>query len=251
MLLAEMSWPAVDALSRDTPVLIPTAALEQHGHHLPVFVDSILAGEITGRAERQLKDRVLMAPVLWLGNSQHHLDFTGTMSAAPRTYIEVINDVVENFLTHGFKRIVLVNGHGGNNVPGQQALFEVRQRHRHREDLLLLFACYWALGSRPQELDPTLVQPAMGHACEWETAMMLALRPELVVNHQAVPDVDPVGVFDPVFRPWTTQDRSAAGHIGYPAAATAAKGEKLLSIFTADLVNLLYKVLAWTGSRWG
>lgn len=251
MLLEEMSWVAIDALSRDMPVLIPTAALEQHGHHLPVFVDSILAGEISRRAERQLKDRVLMAPVLWLGNSQHHLDFTGTMSAAPRTYIDLINDVVENFLTHGFKRIVIVNGHGGNNVPGQQALFEVRQRHRHREDLLLLFACYWALGSQPQQLEPSLVQPVMGHACEWETAMMLAVRPELVVNHQAVPDVDPIGVFDPVFRPWTTKDRSAAGHIGYPAAATAAKGEKLLSIFTGDLVTLVQKVLAWNGGRWG
>ena len=96
------------------------------------------------------------------------------MSAAPRTYIDLVVDLVENFITHGFKRIVLVNGHGGNNVPGQQALFEVRQKHRQRDDLLLLFACYWAIGGRPYEKDPSIVQRAMGHACEWETSMILA-----------------------------------------------------------------------------
>lgn len=86
MLLAEMNWPAVAALSKDTPVVIPTAALEQHGHHLPVFTDSILVGEITRRAEQSLANQVLLTPVMWLGNSAHHMDFAGTMTAAPRTY---------------------------------------------------------------------------------------------------------------------------------------------------------------------
>ena len=167
MLLAEMNWPAVAALSKDTPVVIPLAALEQHGHHLPVFTDSLLVGEIARRAEQQLHDSVLFAPVMWLGNSEHHLDFSGTMSASPRTYIDLVVDMIENFIAHGFRRIVLVNGHGGNNVPGQQATFEVRQRHRTRDDLLLLFACYWALGAQPRQSDPSLEQSAMGHACEW------------------------------------------------------------------------------------
>jgi creatinine amidohydrolase len=123
MLLAEMNWPAVAALSKDTPIVIPTAALEQHGHHLPVFTDSILVGEVVRRAEEKLPERVLVAPVMWLGNSEHHMDFAGTMSAAPRTYIDLVVDMIENFVSHGFKRIVIVNGHGGNNVPGQQATF--------------------------------------------------------------------------------------------------------------------------------
>jgi creatinine amidohydrolase len=248
--LAEMTWPAVAALSDDTPVVIPTAALEQHGHHLPVFTDSILVGEITRRAEAQLKDRVLLTPVMWLGNSEHHLDFKGTMSAGPRTYLDLVVDMIENFLTHGFKRIVIVNGHGGNNVPGQQAIFEIRQKHRDRHDLLLLFSPYWALGSQPHEIDPSITQTAMGHACEWETSMILALAPQLVGDYQSAAAVDPAGPFDPASRAWTTQDRSAAGHIGQPALASAQKGETLLRVFTDDIVDFLKRVIDWNGSRW-
>jgi len=248
--LAEMSWPAVAALSRNTPVVIPVAALEQHGHHLPVFTDSMLIGEILRRSATSLKDRVLYAPVMWLGNSEHHLDFPGTMSASPRAYIDILADMIENFITHGFTRIVVLNGHGGNNVPGQQALFEVRQKHRHRDDLLLLFSCYWALGGRPHEVDPSIEQQQMGHACEWETSMILALDPKLVGDYRKAEPVDPSQPFDPVHRAWTTKDRSQAGHIGNPRIAAAAKGETLFKVLSAEVVNLLDRVIQWNGSRW-
>jgi creatinine amidohydrolase len=245
-----MTWPAVAALSRDVPVVIPVASLEQHGHHLPVFTDSLLVGEIARRAEEQLSRHVLMTPVMWLGNSAHHLDFAGTMSASPRTYIDLLVDMIENFLTHGFRRIVLVNGHGGNNVPGDQAIFEVRQKHRARDDLLLVFACYWALGCQPKQLEPSLEQSAMGHACEWETSMILALAPQLVGDYQNAEPIDPTGALAPAHRAWTTRDRSIPGHIGNPRVATVSKGETLLRLFTADLVKLLERMIEWNGSRW-
>ena len=91
----------------------------------------------------------MFAPLTWLGNSDHHLDFAGTLSAAPRVYLDLLNGLAENFLQHGFRRIVFVNGHGGNDVPGRQAIFELRQRHRDRDDVLFLFATYWSLGARP------------------------------------------------------------------------------------------------------
>ena len=245
-----MNWPAVAALSRDTPVVIPTAALEQHGHHLPVFTDSILVGEITRRAEAELQDRTLFTPVVWLGNSQHHMDFPGTMSAAPRTYIDMLVDVIENFIAHGFRRVVLVNGHGGNNVPGNQAMFEVRQKHRTRDDLMLVFACYWALGSKPHEVDTTFEQPSMGHACEWETSMILALAPHLVGDYKNVEPVPQAAALDPAHRAWITKDRTTAGHIGNPSVASAAKGEILLRLFTADVVKLLERVIAAQDNQW-
>ena len=129
MELAELPWPEVAALSKDTPVVFPIAALEQHGHHLPVFTDSLLLGEILRRVRDTLADRVLFAPLMWLGNSDHHLDFAGTLSAPPRTYLDLLNGLAENFVRHGFRRLVFVNGHGGNDVPGRQAVFELRQRH--------------------------------------------------------------------------------------------------------------------------
>src|SRR5438128_345904 len=143
MQLTDLTWTRVQALSRDTPVVFPIAALEQHGRHMPLFTDSMLLGEIVRRTAEQLGEHVLFAPLMWLGNSEHHLDFAGTLSAAPRTYLDLLNDLLENFIQHGFRRLVFINGHGGNDVPGRQAVFEVRQRHRQRGDLLLLFATYW------------------------------------------------------------------------------------------------------------
>src|SRR5947209_1143363 len=106
MRLTDLTWPAVAALPRDTPVVVPVAALEQHGRHLPTFTDSLLCGEIVRRAEERLADRVLVAPLLWLGNSDHHLDFAGTLSAPPRTYLDVLGGLIDNFVRHGFRRLV-------------------------------------------------------------------------------------------------------------------------------------------------
>src|SRR5437762_1891506 len=149
MQLADLKWPDIAAVSRDLPVVIPIAALEQHGRHMPLFTDSLLLGEVICRVTERLKDRVLFTPLMWLGNSEHHLDFPGTMTAAPRVYLDLLKDMVENFLFHGFRRIVLVNGHGGNIVPGQQAMFELRQKYRQRGDLILLSTTYWTL--RPKK----------------------------------------------------------------------------------------------------
>ena len=183
MLLQEMTWPEIGNLSRDIPVVVPVAALEQHGHHMPVFTDSLLLGEVVRRVGEAMADRVLFAPLMWLGNSHHHMDFPGTLSACPRVYLDLLNDLAENLIAHGFRRIVFLNGHGGNITPGKQAIFELRQRHRDRSDLLLLFASYWD-NANPNAGRPDLVQSQMGHACEWETSMMLRLAPHLVKDHR-------------------------------------------------------------------
>jgi creatinine amidohydrolase len=246
MQLAEMKWPAVEALSRDTPIVIPIAALEQHGRHMPVFTDSLLLGEVIRRVTERLADRVLLTPLFWLGNSEHHIDFPGTMTAAPRVYLDVLKDMVENFLCHGFRRIVLVNGHGGNIVPGQQAMFEIRQKHRQRQDLVLISTTYWTLGAQPQQSN-NFVQSRMGHACEWETSMMLRLRPELVGDYKAVSAITQAEPFEPAHRGWITKDRSQPGHIGDPARASAEKGELLFRLFAEDVTKFLERVISYRG----
>jgi creatinine amidohydrolase len=180
MQLAYLTSPAVAALSRDVPIVFPIGAVEQHSHHLPVFTDSLVIEELSRRADEQLTDQVLFAPVMWLGSSHHHLDFSGTLSASPRVYIDLLRDLAESFLHHGFRRLVFLNGHGGNTVPAQQALFELRQKYRERQDLLLLMANYWMLGENPAASIPGLTQPAVQHACQWETSIMLALQPQHV-----------------------------------------------------------------------
>jgi creatinine amidohydrolase len=250
--LTDLKWTDVNSLSRDTPVVIPVAALEQHGRHMPLFTDSMLLGEVVRRVkeQREVADKVLFTPLQWLGNSEHHLDFPGTMSASPRVYLDLLRDMAENFLFNGFRRILILNGHGGNIVPAQQAFFELRQKYRDRNDLCLVTTTYWTLGGQPHLVDPTIKQQQMGHACEWETSMMLRINPHLVGDlSQTSPVSFGVGL-SPAHRGWITKDRTEPGHIGDPRYATAEKGETIFKVFTTDVVALLRRMLAWDGKSW-
>jgi len=249
MKLAELKWPDIEALSKDTPVVIPIAAHEQHGRHMPLHTDSLLLGEIVRRAEEQLGDKALFAPLTWLGNSHHHMDFPGTLSAEPRVYLDLLNGLLENLIHHGFKRLVLLNGHGGNMIPGSQVVFELRQRHRERKDLLLLSTTYWDNG-KPGSAFDGFTQNQMGHACEWETSMMLVIRPELVGDYQSADEVSFGESFPTATRGWTMPERSEPGHIGTPSAANAQKGEVLLSCFAAGVCDFLEQVQNWNGNSW-
>jgi len=250
MRLENLKWPEVAALHRDTPVLFPIAALEQHGRHMPVFTDSLLTNELIDRIENRMGESVLIAPLTWLGNSHHHLDFPGTLSAEPRLYIDLLNGLMENFISHGFRRLVFINGHGGNDVPGKQAVFETRQKHRTRKDLILLSLTYWNLGAEPWTKDPAIQQRVMGHACEWETSMVLRIRPELVGQLADTEDVAFGNPFEPASRGWTMPDRSESGHVGDPRSATAEKGEILFQSFTDALERMLNRVITWDGVSW-
>lgn len=249
MKLADLTWPDVDALTRDIPIVFPIAAHEQHGHHLPLHTDSMLLGEIVSQAERALRAQILVTPLQWLGNSHHHMDFPGTLSAEPRLYLELLTNQIECFLAHGFRRIVLLNGHGGNIVPSSQVVFELRQKYRDRTDLLLLASTYWEngqLGESEQELD----QNAMGHACEWETSMMLVLRPELVKDYHQLEPTPQGEAFPTASRGWTMKDRTEVGHIGSPASASPAKGQRLFNAFTQGVISFLDEVIHWDGRSW-
>ncbi|MFV0443065.1 MAG: creatininase family protein [Planctomycetaceae bacterium] len=249
MYLADLTWPQIAALPKSTPVVIPVAAVEQHGQHLPVMTDSLLLGEVVRRVEPRVAEQVLFGPLMWLGNSDHHLDFAGTLSAPPRVYLDLLLGLAENLLRHGFQRLVFLNGHGGNITPGKQAVFELRQKLRDRTDLLLLFATYWEFAN-PTETRSDLVQREMGHAGEWETSMILRIAPELVGEYDSLPDVSPAYSFEPAYRGWVTLERSAPGHIGVPRAASAEKGEHLLQVFSAGVAQFLQRVNRWDGHSW-
>ena len=250
MELADLTWPAVAALPRTTPVVLPIAALEQHGRHMPVFTDSMLLGEVVRRVKcAPVAEKCLFAPLQWLGNSHHHLDLPGTVSLSPRVYLDLLKDLAECFIRHGFTRIVFVNGHGGNVTPYQQALFELKQQYRDRRELLLLALTYWDAAGNPADGLPGLVQKRMGHACEWETSMVLRLRPELVIGDvKHVPEVPHGREFAPGYRAWVMPDRSEPGHVGAPAAATPEKGEALFAHFAAGVAAYLERVVDWDGA---
>jgi creatinine amidohydrolase len=99
-------------------------------------------------------------------------------------------------------------------------------------------------------MGPDFHQREMGHACEWETSMILRIAPQLVGDYQAAVVVEPDSNFAPAIRGWITKDRSAPGHIGWPHLASAEKGERLLCRFADDVVALIERVMAWDGSPW-
>ena len=111
-------------------------------------------------------------------------------------------------------------------------------------------ATYWALGAKPWETDPTIEQREMGHACEWETSMILRLAPSLVGDYRSAPPVDMSASFAPATRGWLTKDRTQPGHIGAPHLATPEKGETLFRVFADDVVRLLERVISWDGVSW-
>ena len=116
---------------------------------------------------------------------------------------------------------------------------------------MLLFATYWHLGGKPWERDPALVQREMGHACEWETSMMLRIAPHLVVGNVKKLKPVPFGnAFEPASRGWITRERTKPGHIGDPQLATADKGETLFRVFSDDVAAMLDRILAWDGKSW-
>ena len=212
MELLELTWPAVKSLGRDTPVVFPISALEQHGKHMPVFTDSLLLSEVLRRAKPEVAESVLFAPLYWLGNSEHHLDFPGSMSASPRVYLDTLRDMAENFISHSFKRILFINGHGGNIVPAQQATYELRQKYRSRTGLLLHAATYGTLGAERGRKVTAQAGPH-GPACEWETSMVLA-RATRDRRRDESSDV-PWASIRPAQRAWIMPDRSEPGHVGY------------------------------------
>lgn len=172
-----MTWPEVEAASREAVVLIPTGSLEQHGPHLPLFTDSLIATAVAEAVEARLPDRVLLTPTLWLGASAHHLGFPGSLSASFDTYIGAVRDVVTSLAPHGFTKFFVLNAHGGNTEPNGIALREMKAAH---PNLMLGHGGYFVHCA--EEARRLMKGPLkeIRHACEAETSLALHLFPDLV-----------------------------------------------------------------------
>jgi creatinine amidohydrolase len=228
-----------DLAAREAIVVLPVAAMEQHGPHLPVMVDTLLCGEVARRAaERASGSRpVVVAPTVWSGLSEHHMPFGGTFTLDFATFKSLIECLCRSLLRHGFRRVLLLNGHGGNVSGLRVVVDELRTL-----DMRMLTAAYW-------QIDPLAIadilerQSGVQHACEAETSMVMALRPELVdeSKFEAARHMEPgqvAGRAEAVHSPMKFEERTPTGVIGDPTAASAEKGEKLLEA-SADAVAVV------------
>jgi creatinine amidohydrolase len=230
-------------------VILPVASLEQHGPHLPVEVDSMLGETVARRAALKLVERgqpVLVLPVLWTGLSEHHMSFGGTITLDNAAFAAVVEGIVRSVLRHGFKRIVLLNAHGGN----ENALRSITDDLTPKLGVPIVQFTYWyAAAVAIAKILET--QGGLQHACEAETAMMLAVRPELVATDRiplakanTTPDVADI-VGGGVYRWRSIGSRSGSGVIGNPEAASAEKGERLFEAIASALADKLCNPELW------
>ena len=242
MRFAEMTAPEIRKLSRDeTLILAPIAACEQHSGHLPVFTDSILVGAVADGVERNLRGQVLLLPVLWMGASEHHLPFGGTLTATLPTYELMLMDLLSPLLKDGFSRIMLLNGHGGNIDPLHMAL---RRLDALFPKAVLTGAAYWEIAEAEIAAQCHGPRKVMGHACEIETSMMMHLRPDLVRTELILDDPDETpeaitGLF------WARDfgRRTDHGAVGYPEKANAERGRAMLEGVVQKVTEVVIQTL--------
>ncbi|HEY1683436.1 MAG TPA: creatininase family protein [Tepidisphaeraceae bacterium] len=249
----EHNWPTIAAIDKNTPVIISLGSLEQHGHHLPVFTDTLQVEAIARAAEQKMPQECLLLPTLWLGSSDHHLDFPGTISVSGELYSQMIRSVARSLLKAGFTRQLFLNGHGGNFAPISQALTDFCNEDDQADATYLILANWWGLcrdAITPAALGTK--QAAINHACEYETSLMLHLHPRLVNMPDAI---DRLPVLD---SQWTKTGkatwfsrfarRTAGGATGLPTLATVEKGKKIFDAAVADLITFLREFRMWPAS---
>lgn len=241
-----MTAPELKALAgrEDALVVLPVGSLEQHGPHLPVWTDSYCAHALACRAAEQAGLPIAVLPPMWMGLSEHHFPFGGTISLDHATFHAVLRCVVRSILADGFRRLLVVNGHGGNIEP-----LAVSVRDLAHEFGIAVVTTTWPMVA-PQAIAATLTtQPGVQHACEAETSLWLALdaaqvRQERIAESLSNPVPNPPAGFT---RFWSFEERAPrTGVRGDPRAATAAKGEAIIAAVVEGLVRAMRDPALWS-----
>jgi creatinine amidohydrolase len=253
--MSEIEWRRLRAdelrerAEADAIVILPVGSLEQHGPHLPVEVDSLLGEAVALRTARLVaaKEPVVVLPCMWTGISEHHMSFGGTVTLGFDTFFAVVREICQSVVRHGFKRIVLLNGHGGN----ENALRVAADELTPKLGVSIVQFTYWYAAAQP--IAALLErQTALLHACEAETSMTMALRPELVAEDRirlAEVNLAPAAqdvVGSGVYRWQSLASRSSAGVIGFPSAASREKGERLLAAIAEEIARKLANKELWS-----
>src|SRR5947199_1788726 len=175
-----LTWPEMnEAIAAQKLIILPTASTEQHGKHLPLDVDLFLCESVCLEVGRRAPDQVLVLPPIAYGLNLHHIDFPGTIHIEPETFIAFCLNITKSVAYHGFKKILIVNGHGSNTP-----LIDLIARKTVLEtDSLCAALGYFGLAMDAfSKVQDTLV---MAHADEFETSLYLHLAPERVQMDKA------------------------------------------------------------------
>lgn len=239
-----------------TVAVLPVGAIEQHGPHLPVAVDSCINGGIVRRALATMPSGlpVLVLPMTMVGKSNEHIDFPGTLTLSAETLGRVWYEIGASVRRAGVRKLLLFNSHGGQPQVMQIVARELRIDH----GMLVVVANWFAWGMPDGLFEDSELRHGI-HGGTVETAMMLALRPDLV-KLDAAADFVPVTVADDLDYPrlralgaaglgWQAQDLHRQGVCGDASKATPAAGQKVVDHAASCLVELLQELVRFPLGR--
>lgn len=233
--------------------ILPTGATEQHGPHLPVGTDTFAVEAITRAAAASVADRVpvVVTPTLPFGCSPHHLPFGGTMSISTPVYAALLRELLTSLITDGFSRAIVINGHGGNHELVQLAVRDLALEY----PVNFAAASYWQMaGTTLHEISESPGGRTPGHAGHFETSVIMALQPDLVVEPRPSRDDDP-SLIDPVeltsrlrverHDAWQRFD----GYTDSPATASAEAGQRYVEAAVKAVAEVLERFQRATSAR--
>lgn len=247
VLLAEMTREQIGQIAPNAVAVLPTASIEQHGPHAPVITDTLLCGTVAQRAAEAAADRVtaVVAPVLCYGNSHHHRPFPGVLSLTSQTFMTAVTEILEGLVLSGFRKLIVLNGHGGNtdsnNVVGLDFV------NRLGQDVTIATGAYWDI-ARPALVEQNLMPSGRipGHAGRFETSMVMALRPDLISAEGMAKVEDQSKVTKGLFGDLTGATvqshgvwAAGTGYTDNPAESTADEGEALLKVVVERVSEFL------------
>lgn len=254
----KLTWPEInDAIEMRKVCIVPCGAVEQHGHHLPLDVDIVCPTEIAWGAGRMIPDKLLVLPTVCYGYTGHVMDFPGTINSHYEHFIQNVLDITKSLAYHGFKKIVLLNGHG-SNMPN---LDLVARRTNLETDAECITAAWWNLLTVDKAFLPKWRQSKFpggcAHACELETSLYLYLGNDDVrkdqiksgvisFNEEQSPFnwVDLFAAGPATLVSWTSS-YSETGVLGEAELASAEKGKTAYE----EAVKQLARFVAWFHDR--
>lgn len=252
--LAHHTWSEVAGLDKtDGVVILPIGAVEQHGHHLPLLTDTLIAQRMLEAALDALPDEVAAwtLPTLPYSKSNEHTGFPGTISLSAQTLMAILQDIARSVADAGFRRLAFVNGHGGNN-----ALLEMMARDIRAATGLLCFCLQPALLVEPPFPISDEERRLGFHGGELETSLLRSIAPELVQMEKAVrhyaefPESGtPLFFFAPASTAWLSRDWSADGIFGDATLGTAEKGDALIAAAGQRLAELIRVISTFETAR--